>query len=140
MRDVLIKIEGTAGVDYMFNKTILLNDKEVAKIMGDKYVIHNVPDDAAKLSLQIWGGFYSTECHIPASSKPQVIEFSPKRDNMFKLVLLLVVFLTVIEVVFIKALPVWTCYTLLFGTFFVWGCVDIIKRKNKFKVTITGLE
>lgn len=139
-RNIIIRINEFSNITNASKKTVLLNGVEVAKFTGNKFTIKNVTEENVKLTLKLWGGFYSTECEIPASQNACLVEFDYKMDRILRLVFLAVLLLTFIDIFFIKLLPVVVYYVLFYGSLFAWGLIDVIRRKKKFAVTVTEVE
>lgn len=139
MRKVFLKINGLSSFDKLFSNKVFVNGKFFSKFKGDEFLLEGIENSPTVVHVDFFGGLYSSECEIPSCDKPCAIVFENKQDNIFKRIVLGVILVTVIEVVFVRVLPIWLCYTLLFGSFLVWGCMDLAKRKKKFIPSITIL-
>lgn len=139
MRKVFLKISGLSFFDRLFSNKLFVNGKFFAKFKGEEFLLDGIDNSSIVVRVDFFGGLYSTECEIPSCDKSCVIVFENKQDRIFKGIVLGVILVTLIEVVFVRVLPIWICYTLLFGSFLVWGCADLVKRKRKFVPSVTIL-
>ena len=139
MRKVFLRISGLSSIDKLFPNKVFVNGEFVTKFKGDEFLLDGIDNSSTILRVDFFGGLYSTECVIPSCDKSCAIVFENKQDNIFKRVVLGVILVTIIEVVFVRMLPIWLCYTLLFGSILVWGCMDLLKRKKKFVPSVTIL-
>ena len=137
MRKVFLRISGLSSIDKLFPNKVFVNGEFVTKFKGVEFLLDGIDNSSTILRVDFFGGLYSAECEIPSSDKSCAIVFENKQDRIFKRIVLGVILVTVIEVVFVQVLPIWLCYTLLFGSFLVWGCMDLVKRKKKFVPIVT---
>lgn len=139
MRKVFLKVSGLSPFDKLFSNKLFVNGKYFAKFKGDEFLLDGIENSSAVVRVDFFGGLYSTECEIPSGDNSCAIVFENKQDTIFERIVLGVILVTVIEVVFVRVLPIWLCYSLLFGSLLAWGCMDLVKRKQKFIPTVTIL-
>lgn len=138
MKSLLIQISDNYWIKKVVSKRLFMNGEFISAFREDSIMVKQ-KDVPMKIRLELYKGLFSTEYEIPPQNSSCVLHFENKADIPMRMILVCVALYIILDVLCFQIIPTEGLFILLWGTLAVEMIYIFVKRKKRFKVTVTAL-